>query len=100
MSAIYPSLINPLSTKLNLFAGKEVIQLYVSDDYASLIPTGKSLKRFQKIDVPANSEVTQTFYLNRSDFQFVGKDGDFIIEEGDFTIRAGNLSKKLNYKKK
>ena len=80
--------------------GKEVIQLYVSDDFASLIPTGKSLKRFQKIDVPANSEVTQTFYLNRSDFQFVGKDGDFIIEEGDFTIRVGNLSKKLSYKKK
>lgn len=80
--------------------GKEVIQLYVSDDFASLIPTGKSLKRFQKINVPANSEVTQTFYLNRSDFQFVGKDGDFIVEEGDFTIRVGNLSKKLSYKKK
>jgi beta-glucosidase len=80
--------------------GKEVIQLYVSDDFASLIPTGKSLKRFQKINVPANSEVTQTFYLNSSDFQFVGKDGDFIVEEGDFTIRVGNLSKKLSYKKK
>ena len=80
--------------------GKEVIQLYVSDDFASLIPTGKSLKRFQKINVPANSEVSQTFYLNRSDFQFVGKDGDFIVEEGDFTIRVGNLSKKLSYKKK
>jgi len=81
-------------------AGKEVIQLYVSDDYASLIPTGKSLKRFQKIDVPANSEVSKTFYLNKTDFQFVGKDGDFIVEEGNFTIRVGNLSEKLSYKKK
>jgi beta-glucosidase len=81
-------------------AGKEVIQLYVSDDYASLIPTGKSLKRFQKIDVPANSEVSKTFYISRTDFQFVGKDGEFIVEEGDFTIRVGNLSKKLSYKKK
>ena len=81
-------------------AGKEVIQLYVSDDYASLIPTGKSLKRFQKIDVPANSEVSKTFYISRTDFQFVGKDGELIVEEGDFTIRVGNLSKKLSYKKK
>jgi beta-glucosidase len=81
-------------------AGKEVIQLYVSDDYASLIPTGKSLKRFQKIDVPAKSEVSKTFYLNKTDFQFVGKEGDFIVEEGDFTIRVGNLSEKLSYKKK
>lgn len=81
-------------------AGKEVIQLYVSDDYASMIPTGKSLKRFQKIDVPANSEVSKTFYLNKTDFQFVGENGEFIVEEGDFTIRIGNLSKKLSYKKK
>jgi beta-glucosidase len=81
-------------------AGKEVIQLYVSDDYASLIPTGKSLKRFVKIEVPAKSEVSKTFYLNLKDFQFVGKTGEFIIEEGGFTIRTGNLSKKLSYKKK
>ncbi|MEN9972682.1 MAG: hypothetical protein RIS20_1029 [Bacteroidota bacterium] len=81
-------------------AGKEVIQLYASDDYASLIPTGKSLKRFCKIDVPANSEVSKTFYLNRTDFQFIGKEGEFIVEEGEFTIRVGNLSKKLSYKKK
>jgi beta-glucosidase len=74
--------------------------LYVSDDYASLIPTGKSLKRFQKIDVPANSEVSKTFYLHFTDFQFVGKDGVFIVEEGDFTVRVGNLSKKVSYKKK
>jgi beta-glucosidase len=80
--------------------GKEVIQLYVSDDYASLIPTGKSLKRFLKIDVPAQSEVSKTFYLNLKDFQFVGNSGEFIVEEGEFTIRVGNLTKKVSYKKK
>lgn len=80
-------------------AGKEVIQLYVSDDYASLIPTGKSLKRFQKIDVPARSEVSRTFYLTKKDFQFVDASGEFIVEEGAFTIRVGNLTKKLSYKK-
>lgn len=80
--------------------GKEVIQLYVSDDYASLIPTGKSLKRFLKIDVPAQSEVSKTFYLNLKDFQFVGNSGEFIVEEGEFTIRLGNLTKKVSYKKK
>ena len=81
-------------------AGKEVIQLYVSDDYASLIPTGKSLKRFLKIDVPAQTEVSKTFYLNLKDFQFVGNSGEFIVEEGEFTIRVGNLTKKVSYKKK
>jgi beta-glucosidase len=79
---------------------KEVIQLYVSDDYASMIPSGKSLKRFQKIEVPANSEVSKTFYLNKSDFQFVGSTGAFVLEEGSFTITVGNLSKKVSYHKK
>jgi beta-glucosidase len=78
-------------------AGKEVIQLYVSDDYASLIPTGKSLKRFQKIEVPANSEISKTFYLNKSDFQFVGANGAFLLEEGSFTISITDLSKKVSY---
>ena len=78
-------------------AGKEVIQLYVSDDYASLIPTGKSLKRFQKIEVPANSEISKTFYLNKSDFQFVGANGAFLLEEGSFTISIADLSKKVSY---
>jgi beta-glucosidase len=78
-------------------AGKEVIQLYVGDDYASLIPTGKSLKRFQKIEVPANSEISKTFYLNKSDFQFVGANGAFILEEGSFTISIADLSKKVSY---
>jgi beta-glucosidase len=77
-------------------AGKEVIQLYVSDDYASLIPTGKSLKRFQKIEVPANSEISKTFYLNKSDFQFVGANGAFLLEEGSFTISIADLSKKVS----
>ena len=81
-------------------ACKEVIQLYVSDDYASLIPTGKSLKRFCKIDVPANLEVSKTFYLNKADFQFIGANGTFILEEGSFTIRIADLSQKLSYQKK
>jgi beta-glucosidase len=79
---------------------KEVIQLYVSDDYASMIPSGKSLKRFEKIEVPANSEVSKTFYLNKSDFQFVGSTGAFVLEEGSFTITVRNLSKKVSYHKK
>ena len=81
-------------------ACKEVIQLYVSDDYASLIPTGKSLKRFCKIAVPGNSEVSKTFYLNKADFQFIGANGTFILEEGSFTIRIADLSQKLSYQKK
>jgi beta-glucosidase len=77
---------------------KEVVQLYVSDDYASLIPNGKSLKGFQKIEIPANGSSKCKFYISKSDLKFVGKDGNFIVEDGFFTIRVGNLEKKFEYK--
>jgi beta-glucosidase len=79
---------------------KEVIQLYVSDDYASMIPSGKSLKRFYKMEIPAFTEVKKTFYLNKTDFQFFGSNGAFIMEEGVFTISIADLSRKVSCKKK
>jgi beta-glucosidase len=77
---------------------KETVQLYLSDNYASLIPCGKTLKRFHKISIPANGVASLKFYLNKSDLKFVGKDGDFVVEDGSFSIRIGNLEKKFDYK--
>jgi beta-glucosidase len=77
---------------------KETVQLFLSDDYASLIPCGKTLKRFHKISIPANGVASLKFYLNKSDLKFVGKDGDFVVEDGSFSIRIGNLEKKFDYK--
>ena len=78
----------------------EVVQLYISDDYASLIPTGKSLKGFQKIKIEANGKTSCRFYVSRNDLKFIGKEGNFIVEDGFFTIRVGNLEKKFEYKNK
>ena len=77
---------------------KEAVQLYVSDDYASLIPNGKSLKGFQKIEIPANGKSKCKFFISKSDLKFIGKEGNFIVEDGFFTIRVGNLEKKFEYK--
>lgn len=78
----------------------EVVQLYLSDEYASLIPTGKSLKAFQKIIIEPNRKTTCKFYVSKNDLKFIGKDGNFIVEDGFFTIRVGNLEKKFEYKNK
>lgn len=79
--------------------GKEVIQLYVGDDFASMIPTGKSLKRFAKVEVAGNSTSSQTFYLKKEDLMFVGENGEFIVEEGTFTLTIGSLQKSFSYSK-
>lgn len=79
---------------------KEVIQLYISDDYASLIPTNKSLKRFEKIDIPANTSVSHTFHISKSDLQFVDATGLSVVEDGTFTIQVGGISQAFTYSKK
>ncbi len=80
--------------------GKEVIQLFVSDDFASLIPNGKSLKRFSKTDIPGNDFIVKTFTLSKEDFMFVGPNGNFIVEDGTFTIGVGPLRKTFHYHQK
>jgi beta-glucosidase len=73
-------------------AVKEVVQLYLSDLYASMVPTGKSLKKFQKIEIPANSEMVLKFSLTVDDLKFVNEKGQFVAEKGDFKINIGNKS--------
>lgn len=81
-------------------AVKEVIQLYICDDYASFIPTNKSLKRFEKINIPANTSVSHTFHITRSDLQFIDASGNFIVEDGSFTIQIGGLTQAFTYSQK
>ena len=77
--------------------GKEVVQLYLSDHYASITPSVKKLKRFSKVELDPSSNTTVEFYLNLEDLKFFGKDNQWVAEEGKFTISIGNLSKEFNY---
>ncbi|WP_348825421.1 glycoside hydrolase family 3 N-terminal domain-containing protein [Flavobacterium aestuarii] len=73
-------------------AGKETVLLYLSDNYATITPEFKSLKRFQKISLAPNESKTVTFTLNQKDLQFVNNDLKWVSEKGTFTIRVADLS--------
>jgi len=66
--------------------GKEVIQLYLSDKKASLVPAGNKLKRFEKIEIKPGETKTIQFIVNIDDLKFVNENGDWILEQGDFEI--------------
>lgn len=72
-------------------AGKEAVLLYLSDNYASITPEFKSLKRFQKISLAPNESKTVTFTLNQKDLQFVDNDLKWVSEKGTFTVRIADL---------
>ncbi|MEP6741376.1 MAG: glycoside hydrolase family 3 N-terminal domain-containing protein [bacterium] len=76
-------------------AGKEVVQLYVSDLVASLSPPGKRLKRFAKIYLDPGQSRTLTFKLNSGDLSFVGADNKRVVEPGDFEVMIGGLNERF-----
>src|SRR6266536_1923063 len=79
-------------------AGKEVVQLYVSDLVASLSPAVKRLKRFAKIYLEPGQSRTLTFNLRRDDLSFIGTDNKPIAEPGDFDVTIGGLKDRFTLK--
>lgn len=67
-------------------AGKEVVQLYLSDKKASLVPAGKRLVRFQKIDLAPNESKTVEFIIKFDDLRFSDSEGNWVIEPGMFNL--------------
>ncbi|WP_166920833.1 glycoside hydrolase family 3 N-terminal domain-containing protein [Flavobacterium poyangense] len=74
-------------------AGKETVLLYLSDNFASITPEVKTLKRFEKISLEPNETKTVEFILNQKDLQFVNENLKWISEKGTFTIQISNLKK-------
>ena len=67
-------------------AGKESVLLFSSDLIASMVPDGRRLRAFDKIDLQPGETKTVTFDLNADDLAFVGYDGKWRLEEGDFKL--------------
>ncbi|MFT3739003.1 MAG: glycoside hydrolase family 3 N-terminal domain-containing protein [Breznakibacter sp.] len=78
--------------------GKEVVQLYTSDLYASITPDVKRLRGFEKIDLKAGESKQVSFILNPTDLSFVNADNQRIIEPGEFKLEVGGLEASFNYR--
>lgn len=70
-------------------AGKEVVQLYVSDLYASITPVVKKLRAFQKVHLKAGEQTVLHFTLQSSDLAFVDKNNQWVVEAGKFKVQIG-----------
>ncbi|MGE5437940.1 MAG: glycoside hydrolase family 3 N-terminal domain-containing protein [Syntrophothermus sp.] len=79
-------------------AGKEVVQLYLTDLYGSVSRPVKQLKGFQKIALNPGEVKTVEFTIEPEHLSFIGRDNKRIIEAGDFKITVGNLEKSFSVK--
>lgn len=67
-------------------AGKESVLLFSSDLVASMVPDGRRLRAFDKVELQPGETKTVTFELKADDLAFVGWDGKWRLEEGDFKL--------------
>lgn len=69
--------------------GKEVVQLYISDRYASITPPVKRLRGFEKVDLAPGQTTTVTFSVHPAELAFVNADSKWVTEPGEFEIQIG-----------
>ena len=77
-------------------AGKESVLLFSSDLIASMVPDGRRLRAFDKIELQPGETKTVTFDLNADDLAFVGYDGKWRLEEGDFKLMIADQSADIH----
>ena len=77
-------------------AGKESVLLFCSDLIASMVPDGRRLRAFDKIELQPGETKTVTFELKADDLAFVGWDGKWRLEEGDFKLTIADQSADIH----
>ena len=77
-------------------AGKESVLLFSSDLISSMVPDGRRLRAFNKIELQPGETKTVTFDLNADDLAFVGYDGKWRLEEGDFKLMIADQNADIH----
>ena len=80
-------------------AGKESVLLFSSDLIASMVPDGRRLRAFDKVELQPGETKTVTFDLNADDLAFVGYDGKWVLEEGDFKLMIADQTVNIHCEK-
>ena len=76
------------------YDGREVVQLYIHDDYASIIRPIKELKGFELVNLKKGETKTISFTLKEKELGFYDNDGNYLVEPGTFKIMVGGNSDK------
>ena len=77
-------------------AGKESVLLFSSDLIASMVPDGRRLRAFDKVELQPGETKTVSFELKADDLAFVGWDGKWRLEEGDFKLMIADQSADIH----
>ncbi|WP_339312120.1 glycoside hydrolase family 3 C-terminal domain-containing protein [Paenibacillus sp. FSL k6-2145] len=78
-------------------AGKEIIQLYVSDVESTVIRPVRELKAFAKVALEPGESKVVSFTLNKRSFAYYNVNmKDWHVETGEFDIQVGSSSRDIH----
>ncbi len=89
--------INVKVTNTGEVAGHEIIPLYISDLFASITPSNKRLRAFEKIFLEANESKEISFIIKAEELAFVNQQNVWVVEPGEFKIQIENLTAEFTY---
>ena len=72
--------------------GEEVVQVYVTDDIASMLRPAQELAGFKRIAVKAGETKRVSFSMRADQFAFLDKDMNWLVEAGTMTVNVGASS--------
>jgi beta-glucosidase len=72
--------------------GDEVVQLYLKDVLASVIPYEKVLRGFERVRLKPGEKKTLTFSLGRQDMELIDINNLRTVEPGEFVVELGSSS--------
>ena len=73
-------------------AGKEIVQLYLCDQFASVARPSKVLKDFRKLHLNSGEILVLTFIITEEMLNFHNQSGEYTNETGEFTLFVGKDS--------
>ena len=79
-------------------AGKEVVELYLNEEFASITPPLKRLKRFAKLSLEPGESRRCAFELLPEDLSFINAENKRVVEPGVFDVRIGGLTQSFEWK--
>jgi beta-glucosidase len=73
-------------------AGDDVVQLYLHENYTSILQPVRKLEGFQRVTLAPGQTKTVTFTLGPQNLGFYNEQGQFVVEPGPFDLWVGDSS--------
>ena len=77
--------------------GKEIVQLYIRDEYCSVTRPVKELKAFKKVSLQPGESKTVELIVKLKDCGYYNNKGDYLLEPGSFKVMVGAASDDIKF---